>query len=120
MKLFSRREITLFSILTLSLGIIASLITVIVNLPRTRDKQENTLPVKNIEKPVRKLELSDFLLSEKYRDPFSVDLILSRERKNSWTEEETQRYWYNPEEIGLEFFKKQNLIQLDEFLKKIP
>jgi len=119
-KLFSRREITLFSVLILSLGIIAALITVLVNLPKTTVQQEDTLTVKDIGKPIRKLELSDFLLPDKYQNPFFVDFVLSRERKKTWTEEEIQKYWYNPEEIGLEFFKKQNLIQIDEFLKKIP
>ena len=51
---------------------------------------------------------------------FIPGILLTRDRRTSWTEEDAAEHWQNPLKQGEEPWRKKIELSIDEFLERIP
>ena len=120
MKLFTKKEIIIFLTSTLSLAVIGIIITLAVMLPKRTMSARDNNSFLDLSKNPKPLTAKDFLIPEEYGSVFTDGFIYSREPKNNWDEAQIERYWIIPEDIGLDYYKKNNDGYMRDFFKNIP
>lgn len=118
MKFYSKKELIFLGGIILCLGIITALVTFFVMLPK---KASSTEPAAiTILKQEKKLEPSDFIFPEEYYGIYPNSFIRYRETGETWDKEESRKYWFDPQKLGLEYLKNQNALFINDFIKNIP
>ena len=124
--LFSKKDKTKINprvvlIITGALGIIIVLLLVLAIVTRQRTKAQNAAAsAAYTEAPIihERLPSEDFFLP--YEPDFVPDVLLEREPREPWTEEDARPFWTNPLEGNQGTWRKRIESGIDSLLEHIP
>ena len=105
-------------IITGALGIIIVLLLVlaIVSRHKTGSPEQSAYSDTSIQR--EKLPSDDFFLP--YEPDFVPDVLLEKEPKGSWTEEDARPFWTNPLDGNEAVWRKRIESGIDSLLEKVP
>ena len=89
---------------------------VLISIQGTSNKKPPEVPDRiNIISPIPP---EDFFLPDE--PDFIPDVLLEREKRSSWSEQDAMEYWQNPLEAGEEQWRKKIEAAIDEYLERVP
>ena len=95
------------------------LVLAVVSRQKTGSKQADGLSANANDPFLREsLPADDFFLP--YEPDFVPDVLLEREPKDTWTEEDARPFWTNPLEGNEEAWRKRIESGIDSFLENVP
>ena len=104
-----------------ALGIIIVLLLVLTIVTHQRTKSQDTnVQSSYIDAPIQRERLpsEDFFLP--YEPDFVPDVLLEREPRDSWTEEDARPFWTNPLEGNEAMWRKRIESGIDSLLEHVP
>jgi len=106
MRLFTRKELTIFLSVFLSVLVLSLVIAVSVSLAKRKTAGTGADTVKADSE--KALGFDDFLIPEEYRTPWYMDITPSREPVERWDEATAQRFRQDVSGIVLDIIREEN------------
>ena len=116
------REIRIFLIVVFALALVGAAAAVIVHIARAPAKKPAEPRMPALQQTPEKETTAAFGLEvpdeiDRYLAP---ELRYYRESRERWPQDEVERFWKDPKELGLEALKKENRKKLRELLDSVP
>jgi hypothetical protein len=105
-----------FALVCTAVFVVLLTLSVFISLRKPNAENQRLEPVRpriNLAIPAEELFLPD-------EPDFLPTILLERERRTNWTEQDAVEYWHDPLKSGEEQWREKIEAAIDEFLERIP
>jgi len=114
------REVKIFLIIAIVGAVVGAGIVVAVMLPRQiaareeREAQEAKRTRREME-----VDLTDLMVPYAFQEIWRTSWYPYRPRMERWTEEQAERFWIEPEEVGIDYLAHKNKMLIQGLLENV-
>jgi len=104
-------------VLVFTAGIVVVLVLSVVLSLRSPDKEEPPAEAARLDSRIV-IPLDDIFLPDE--PDFIPGVLLGRDKRSAWTEQDAEEYWLDPLRYGEEQWREKIEMAVDDFLERVP
>jgi hypothetical protein len=115
------RELKIFLIIAIVGAIVGAGIVVAVKLPQQiAAREEKEAREEKLARQEMEVDLTDLMFPAEFQEIWKTAWYPYRPRMERWTEEQAERFWIEPEEVGIEYLAHKNEMLIQGLLENVP